>query len=125
MKFLIVTAFVLMGNLTANSAFAKTQCVVYVASKGPGICQGAMSSGPEVARKYSFNSYFIDTDGLANLNAARCIDRAQEYATWCGIKVTAVATHFQVDGKNVIAGYATGGKTYIHDGVARLTRYHD
>jgi hypothetical protein len=66
------------------------------------------------------NQWFADVDGIANLNARRCLARAAEYRGWCdplGKQVT-VHTLFNVGGKNII-GTVVGpeGVEYIFDGL--------
>ena len=105
-----------------------TACAIVVVSPHP-FCVGAARLGLAYHNYYGVNRVIYDTDGLANMNAARCLERAQEYQNWCGdgnlIKPSYTVSYFQVNGANRAAGVSVNNKTYVHDGVARYTRFHD
>lgn len=97
-----------------SKAFAGTRCSVLITKT----CL--------VATSLPVNLYFPDGFTGANMNAARCVERAREYKQWCRTPGLEAVSVFDVDGLNVIAGHTTsGGKTYISDGIARFTNFHD
>ncbi|MCO5143422.1 MAG: hypothetical protein M9962_10075 [Oligoflexia bacterium] len=111
-------------------AESKTACLIHVKTNHP-FCVSAARISPQAANYYKVNTSFADSEGLANMNAARCLERALEYANWCGdgagIKTTGAFAYFVVDGRSVINAYADTAtqKTSIGDGLARFTRFKD
>jgi hypothetical protein len=108
----------------AANASAGTSCLIVL--HGPP-CLAAINyppaSRPEVA--------FVDGDRLANLNAARCIERAAEYKQWCatpsiGALSLEATAYFVVDGRSVLGAQTNQNrKVYIFDGIARFTNFHN
>ena len=129
MKNLILTfSLVLLATGASNVANANetkvtTQCLIRVDSDHP-FCVGSMT-------KDLVNTAFADSDGVANMNAGRCLERALDYAKWCGdgnlIKTKGAAAFFLVDGMAVISAYADTAteKTALGDGALRVLRFKD
>lgn len=112
---LVVTALLSMGY--GANASAASLCYIYLSKP----CLPVISNP-----YYAPGRYFIDTDGIAKLNAARCVQRAQEYKSYCRTPGIEAISVFQVDGLNSIAGHTSSdGKTYISNGLGRWTTYHD
>lgn len=113
MKALIAVSALFFG-FTAQSASAQTSCLIAVSLP----CKAAPSIVPMRA--------FADSEGYATVNAGRCLERAAEYRNWCGLPNQTVNVVFTVNGRGVVGAFASNdGKTYIHDGVARYTRFKD
>lgn len=97
-----------------SQASAGTVCYVYLTAP-------CLAAGSPISFRW-----FADGDGLANMNAARCLERAQEYKSWCTTPGLEAYTIFQVDGSNRIGALTSSdGHVYISDGVARSTAFHN
>lgn len=102
----------------AQSASAGTTCIIQF-HNAP-----CFALGPNPA--YRPEVGFQDGDRLANLNGARCIERAAEYKNWCQSPAIEVTTYFVVDGRSVIGSQTNrNGKVYIFDGIARFLNFHN
>jgi hypothetical protein len=103
------------------------------------LCYGANASAGSVCYIYltkpclvTHNPYFapgrhfVDPDGIANVSAARCIERAREYKAWCRTPGIEASSIFQVNGLNQIAATTSSdGKSYISNGLGRWTNFKD
>lgn len=82
----------------------ETKCHIYLTHLCP-------AAGANVY--FSPTRWFLDVDALANLDAARCSQRALEYANWCQMPGIAAYSSFQVNGRQVIGAYSSYNNLYI------------
>jgi hypothetical protein len=113
----VVAAVLMLGG--SNALAGDSTCFINVTAP----CRYL---GPDP--QYAPNRYFVDSDPMANANAGRCVERAQEYksrlcADSGGLEASAI---WQVNGRNVIGSVtSSNGHSYIWDGVTRFTPFHD
>jgi hypothetical protein len=120
---------ILMAQLTFGaSAWADTQmtdCVIYVHNSASGAtCKGAVAISSDLASHEAPNTWFTDHDQGANMGAARCAERAQEFLNWCGGDYA--FSVFRVQGHNNLGAAAnSSGSVWISDGVSHWTPFHN
>jgi hypothetical protein len=58
---------------------------------------------------------FADGEALANINPARCLERAREYRAWCNSVNEYVGAIFSLNGQVILANYVhSSGKSLLY-----------
>ena len=130
-KPLLATITMLLATTAqaADGVGNTNRCVIYVKSSLP--CHNAILAGDAAARYYAVNTWFVDTDPMANMNAGRCMERAKEYKSWCSNGITPPTdsySYFQTNNGmiNVIAAAdLPDNKTYLTDGISRVLPFKE
>ena len=108
----------LASTLIALQANATTACYIYLTKP----CLAAIKANKNTNLKP--NQWVQDSHMPANLDAGRCIERAQEYKNWCGTSGIEATAGFFVGSRLVIQSYTyEDGRSYIATGKSRFTGF--
>ena len=119
----IVALIVSLASVEAMADGPNGKCYIYLSAP----CHNNLAYGPQ-------SGWFLDSDPMAQSNAARCVQRAAEYYGWCGdpLKIQNAfsafnvilqkgETNIQIAVKNVNGSYISGpgslgylGVVYTH-----------
>lgn len=105
--------------LTVSGARAQTACLIQ------------LSAPCWASRDPYFAPFkpFADVDLIANVDAGRCMQRAQEYAQWCAHPQLpemqpSVHSMFVIDARLNLAAFFVGGSTYLYNAGWQYTGFH-